>query len=460
MTDARLPKVLVIDDDPVWLDQVPVILENYAEVLGLPTIDQGIQALEKESFDVVLLDLNFADDPRTGLDLFRRVHAVGCDADVIVISGETSPDRLVQVFNTGVTRFIPKPADPDRIRQEVRAVLEQRELKRRAFAHGSGSAQDPFLGDSPAIRRLQEQVDLAVRSGARDILIQGETGTGKEVLAKYLAKRFDRSGRLLPVHCGALADGLIESELFGHVKGAFTGADRDRVGMFEAANGGVVFLDEIGEMPLGQQPKLLRVLQERKVQRLGTYEERQVSFRLIAATHVDLKAAVAESRFREDLYFRIAQTVLRLPSLRERSEDSPLFVNLFLKNENGEPGPEISPQAMALLGGYHWPGNIRQLEAVVRNLKFLVSGSVIREKDVCGVLPELAALMPGLTRGPMGSYAQSLLQAEKKKFEDALLRANGYRDEAAKRLGLSRATFFRRARELGIVRDRKRIHRA
>lgn len=455
MSEQRLPRILAIDDDPVWLDQIPAILEDEAEVVGQLSIDQGIGSLEKESFDIILLDLNFADDLRTGLDVFRRIHGVGCDADVIVISGETSPDRLVEVFNAGVTRFIPKPADPARIRREIRAVLEQREVRRRAFSGATGNELDPFFGTSAAIGRLKDQVEVALRGDTRDILIQGETGTGKDVLAKFLAKRFDRSGRLLPVHCGALADGIVESELFGHVKGAFTGADRDRIGMFEAANGGVVFLDEIGEMPLTQQPKLLRVLQERKVQRLGTHEERKVAFRLIAATHVDLATAVQEKKFREDLYFRIAQAVIRVPALRERQDDIPLFVTRFLQVGSGQ-ATEISPQAMALLTGYHWPGNVRQLEAVVRNLKCVASGSVIREKDVCGVLPELAALMPGLTRSPLGTYAQSLLFAEKKKFEDALRQANGYRDEAAKLLGMSRATFFRRAKELGVVRSRTR----
>ena len=449
------PRVLALDDDLVWLEQVPLILEDDADVLALPTIDQGLEILEKESFDVILLDLNFSDDLRTGLDVFRRIHAVGCDADVIVVSGETNPERLVDVFNAGVTKFIPKPALPDRVRQDVRKVLEQRELRRRSFAQGTAHEKNPFLGSSTAMQKLREQAELIVRNGARDILIQGETGTGKDVLARYLASSFDRSGRFLPVHCGAIADGLIESELFGHVKGAFTGADRDRAGVFEAAAGGIVFLDEIGEMPINQQAKLLRVLQERRVQRVGTHEERPVNFRLIAATHVNLKKAVTEGRFREDLYFRIAQAVVHLPALRERQEDVPAIIGRFLNGTPGSSRKEISPGAMSLLLDYHWPGNIREVESVVRNLTFRTEGNVIREKDVCAVLPEVAARMPGLSRGPVGSYAYALLQTERKKFEEALIVANGYRDQAAKALGLSRATFFRRAKELGLIRDRR-----
>lgn len=454
MSQALRPRVLVLDDDAIWLEQVPIILEDEAEVLGLPTIDQGIQILQKESFDIILLDLNFVDDLRTGLDLFRRIHAIGCEADVIVISGETSPERLVEIFNAGVTRFIPKPALPDRVRQEIRNVLELRYCRSKAFSKGTVDSKNPFLGSSRAIQRVHEQVDLLVKRGARDILIQGETGTGKEVIARYIAKAFDRSGRFLPIHCGAIADGLVESELFGYVRGAFTGADRDRVGVFEAASGGVVFLDEIGEMPMHHQAKLLRVLQERQVQRVGTHTERSVSFRAIAATHVDLKKAVSGNRFREDLYFRIAHSVIQLPTLRERLEDIPLLVSVFLAGETPADRRSMTPAALDLLTCYQWPGNIRQLEAVVRNLKYQAEGDVIREKDVCAALPDVAARLPSAFRGPMGSYAYSLLQAERKKFEDALIKANGYRDEAAKLLGLSRATFYRRAKELGLIRTR------
>lgn len=456
MIDCTKPKLLVLDDDRVWLDQVPVILEDDCEVLGLETVDQGLAILESQSFDLILLDLNFANDMRTGLDVFRRIHATGCGADVIVISGETQPERLCQVFNAGVTRFISKPASPERVRQEVRKVLSDRESKRLAMQSGGPrKGVDPFIGSSSAIQQLRASVDTILQGRCRDLLIQGETGTGKEVLARAIAARWDRSGRFLPVHCGAIADGLIESELFGHVKGAFTGADRDRAGVFEAAIGGVVFLDEIGEMPLHQQPKLLRVLQDRKVQRVGTHDERPASFRAISATHVDLKRAVEEKRFREDLYYRIAQSSLVVPALRERLEDLPELVAVFLRDESGKAMAEIADSAIQLLASYDWPGNLRQLEAVVRNLAYRSAGQIIRERDVCRVLPEVASRSgrPGLVVS--GRLTSTLVTAERRRFEQALIKANGYRDEAARALGLSRATFFRRAKDLGLIRSRE-----
>jgi DNA-binding NtrC family response regulator len=447
-------KALAIDDDPIWLEQIPLILESECDVECVGTIDQGLEALSRSSVDLVLLDLNFDDDLRSGLEVFRQIHASGSGAEVIVISGETHPERLVEVCNAGITKFIPKPALPERVRAEVRRVLELREARRMAISIAATSGSpDPFLGTSDAIRNLKAQVEFVVRGGARDILIQGETGTGKEIMARHLAALLDRSGKIFPVHCGAISDGLIESELFGHVKGAFTGADRDRIGVFEAANGGVVFLDEIGEMPLHQQAKILRVIQERRVQRVGTHQERSVQFRTIAATHVNLRDAVPSGKFREDLFFRIARDVIQLPALRERGEDLPLLVSFFLKKHDRST-ITFTDAAMRLLQSYNWPGNLRELDAVVRSIACRSEGGIIREKDVCAAIPEVAASMPGLTRGPMSAYAHSLLLAEKKKFEEALRYSNGFRDEAAKLLGLSRATFFRRAKELGLIRTR------
>ncbi|MFN8943311.1 MAG: sigma 54-interacting transcriptional regulator, partial [Pseudobdellovibrionaceae bacterium] len=255
----------------------------------------------------------------------------------------------------------------------------------------------------------------------------------------------------------AINDGIAESELFGHVKGAFTGADKDRIGAFEAACGGFVFLDEIGDMPLHQQAKLLRVLQERKIQRVGSLEERPVSFKSISASHVNLENAVADKKFREDLYYRIAKYVIKIPSLRERLEDIPELVTFFLstrlKNQI-----TITPQAIDLLFAYHWPGNIRQLESVIESMAYRCDKGIIRELDVCQAIPDLSKLFsPKTTVSFLGKTGNALVSQEKKRFQKALIDANGDRTKAASLLNISRATFFRRAKELGIT-GRERVN--
>ena len=459
--NQRLPRVLAIDDDSLWLEQVQLILEDDCEVEGFSTIDQGIQAIESRFYDIVLLDLNFDGDSRTGHDVFRHIHAADRGTDVIVISAETRPDRLIQILNAGVTKFISKPTKPDDIRGAVRSTLQQREMRLRAINMATESGLNPgeahFVGSSPLVQRLRSDIDRVVRDGTKDILLIGETGTGKEVLAKTIARMADPSKRLVPIHCGAISDGLAESELFGHIKGAFTGADRDRVSAFEAVGGGFIFFDEIGDMPLNQQAKLLRVLQERMVQRVGSLDERKVNFRSISATNVNLEHAITEKRFREDLYYRIAKETLRIPALRERLEDIPELVQYFLAKSPSGKRKSITNEAIALLQAYHWPGNVRQLRTVIESLESRCEGHSIREKDICQVLPDLADILSSrFTKALVGHYGASLIAGERQRFEKAIIQASGDRTQAAGILGLSRATFFRRAKELGLVKSRRR----
>lgn len=454
MLNARKPKILVVDDDVLWLEQVPIALGPDVECDCYETIDQGIEAIEKHFYDVVLLDMNFAGDERTGLDVFRRIHAADVQADVIVISGETDHRRIIEIFNAGVTRFIPKMSPLAEIRQAVADTLHERELRFRASKHLLESAQVPLIGNSPKMQILREEIAGIVASGVSDVLIQGETGTGKELVAKALAYQADTAKRLVVVHCGAISEGLAESEFFGHVKGAFTGADRDKIGAFESAAGGFVFLDEIGELPLSQQPKLLRVLQERTIQQVGTHVERKIKFRCIAATHVNLEDAVKAGKFREDLYYRIAKTVIRIPSLRERSEDIPEMVYYFLRQISGGKKKSLTPETMAILQSYNWPGNVRQLKAVIESICAKCDDDTIREKDICRALPEAAVFNTSVARSVVGSYGTSLILSERQRYEKAIIKCRGNRDEAAKILGVSRATFFRRAKDLGLVKAR------
>lgn len=450
----RKPRILVIDDDPTWLEQVPMILEDSCDVDTYETIDQGLQAVDAHFYDVVLLDLNFEGDSRSGLDIFRKIHAIDRETDVIVISGETDHRRLIEIFNAGVAQFIPKMSSVEEIRQAVDRALRDRETRRRASEHLTQKSKTPLIGNSPQMQKLRSDIARAIKGGARDVLLQGETGTGKELVAQSIAFEADPARRFVVIHCGAVSEGLAESEFFGHVRGAFTGADRDRVGAFEAAGGGFVFLDEIGELPLAQQAKLLRVLQERKVQPVGTHKEKEVNFRCVAATHVNLEEAVKSGKFREDLYYRVAKDIIRIPPLRERVEDIPELVHFFLAAISKPKRPMVTPEAMRLLQSYSWPGNVRQLKAVVESLANN-EDAVIREKDIYHALPEANTVFTtAAARALVGSYGASIIMNERERFEKAIIKARGNRVEAAKILGVSRATFFRRAKDLGLVRER------
>lgn len=451
----RLGKVLALDDDTSWLSQIPLILEDECEVTTISSIDQGIQAIQTKFYDVILLDMNFENDPRSGIDLFRVIQAADKGADVIVISGETKPERLIQIMNAGVTCFLPKPTTPAAIRESVRKALEQREMRLRALELQQSCSGVSLLGKSLPMQKLRDEIAKAVNAGIKDILLIGETGTGKEVVAKTIACQADPSKRFIPIHCGAISDSIAESELFGHVKGAFTGADRDKIGAFEAVGGGYVFLDEIGDMPLNQQAKLLRVLQERKIQRVGSHTEIDVNFRTISATHVNIEEAIFKKKFREDLYYRLAKTQIRIPALRERLEDIPELVTHFLKSVETKKNATITNDALELLAAYHWPGNVRQLQLVIERASSKITGSVIREKDLCQALPQLANIYGNKsTKALVGRFGASVLGLERERFEKALLECNGNRDLAAEKLGLSRATFFRRLKEMGMVKER------
>lgn len=447
-------RILVLDDDISFLEQIPDILDGFGEVDCFRTIDQGIAAVSAKFYDVAILDLNFEHEQRTGLDVFRRILAMDRGIDVIMITGETDPRRIFDMVNAGVHRFIPKPASIAEIQKQVSVILEERLLRRQILeanvVEASGSV---LIGSSQAMLKVREHISHTVKSGARDILIQGETGTGKEVVARYIAAQADGAGRFLPVNCGALSENLIQSELFGHVRGAFTGADREKKGIFEAAGGGYVFLDEIGDMPLSQQPKLLRALQERMIQRVGEVEERAVNFRTISATHISLKKAVEEKKFREDLYFRISKEVIVVPPLRERIEDVHELVTHFLSKQSKR--CSITDEAIRLLQSYSWPGNIRQLEATVESMVVRCDG-IIRPAQVLRVLPELASMGTlQIKKAIAGTYGLQLIGQEKQRFQKAILDANGDRAKAAQILGLPRSTFFRKAKELGLVRTRR-----
>lgn len=454
----RRSRILVIDDDESWLKQAQLLFDpDRFELECYATVAQGLAAFESFFYDIVLLDLNFDGETENGLDAFRKIHALNRGADVIVISGETNPMRIVELVNAGVSKFIPKlQSGAAFILEQVENVLADREQRMSAYdALVKDQVGESILGVSPMIRAMRADIERIAKSGIQDVLIVGETGTGKELVAKALSHIANPTKPLVTVHCGAIADGLTESEFFGHTKGSFTGASTDRIGAFELAKGGSVFLDEIGEMPLQQQTRLLRVLQERKVVRIGSSEERSVTFRCIAATHVDLKAAVQTKRFREDLYYRIAKEVIHVPALRDRPEDIPQLIHYFVAKAGFKGRKSMSLEAINLMQNHAWPGNIRQLRAAVESILTRTAETVVRDKDVVAVLPELAQVrISSAGRSGATGYGPALVMTERLRFEKAVIQANGNRATAAKLLGISRATFFRRAKELGLVKER------
>lgn len=457
MNLERTPKVLALDDDSTWLEQIPLIFENSGyDVHAYSNIDQGLIAIENTFYDVVLLDMNFVGDKRTGLDVFRRIAAKDSEVSVIVISGETDPKRIIEIANAGITQFIPKPASIDEIRNSVNEAIRKKQIRRESILL-TAKTSNILIGSSQAMVKLKADILQAANAGVKDILILGESGTGKEAIARSIAELADPSKRFYSYNCGGLNDNLIESELFGHVKGAYTGADRERAGAFELAQGGFVFLDEIGEMPLHQQVKLLRVIQERKVQRVGSNDERSVSFKSISATNVDIEKSIAAKNFREDLYYRIAKFVIKVPSLRERLDDVPDLVHFFLtvKHKNKY---DMTPQAVQLLCSYHWPGNVRQLESVIDMMIARAENRFLREKDICNAIPELAKMFtPKQAIKLFGKSGYSAVSQERAKFLKAIADAGGNKEKAATILNMSRATFYRRASGLGIINRRENV---
>ena len=451
----KLPKVLAIDDDLNWLSQVPLILEDTCDVSIRSNIDDGILAVRENFYDAILLDINFKDDPRSGIDIFRMIKAKDHSADVIVISGETDAAKLIQIMNAGITSFLPKPCTPDQIRTAIGNAVNAKKMKLRALNLDMKGPERQLIGRSSQMQRLREQLSFIINAGIKDVLLTGETGTGKEVIARMIAYQSDPSCRFNAIHCAAISDGLAESELFGHVKGAFTGADRDRQSVFEIVGGGYVFLDEIGDMPLAQQAKLLRVLQERQVQRVGSSDAKEVNFRSISATHIDLQDAIVNKKFREDLYYRIAKEVVRVPALRERREDIIDLTHYFIAECFQCRNLGITEEALELLMAYHWPGNVRQLRAVIESIGSRNSSDMIRESDICHAIPQIANVFGSkASRVLIGRYGATLVTKERDRFEKAITAARGNKKLAAENLGMSRTTFYRRANELGLVQNR------
>ncbi|MGV8041132.1 MAG: sigma-54-dependent transcriptional regulator [Thermoanaerobaculaceae bacterium] len=375
-------RILVVDDEPNLREVIRIVLEGEGYVVrDAANLVTASETLAREHFDLVICDILLPDG--SGLDLLR---AHGATTSFAMITAHTTPATLLSAVRQGAVEYLSKPFDIEQLKKVVAKRL------RRPAATEEVSGGDDLVGMSPAMRSIKDRVAQIARSDAT-VLITGESGTGKELLAKTIHAASPRaSGPFLAVNCGALPEGLLESELFGHVRGSFTGAVRDKRGLFEEANGGTLFLDEIGELPLPLQVKLLRALQDRRVRPVGGNREATCDVRVMAATNADLRSLIEAGRFREDLFFRINVLSATLPPLRERLEDIPVLARVFLDRAARRLGvekKEFQKDVILVLQAHPWPGNVRELENVVEQAVAMEPSSLI----TIGSLP--AALLAG-----------------------------------------------------------------
>ena len=456
-----MPRILVADDQADVLAALRLLLKTEGFTIETASSPAGIlKAIDSQDLDVVLMDLNYARDTTSGsegLDLLTKIQSKDSTLPIVVMTAWGSVALAVEAMRRGARDFIQKPWDNARLlsvlRTQVelaRAIrrgeqLEAENLALRDNADGNGGKAVRLIAESPAMKTV---VNLMTRFGPSDanVLITGENGTGKDVIARKLHSLSSRSTKpMVSVNAGALAEGVFESELFGHVRGAFTDAKADRVGRFELAAGGTLFLDEIANVPLNLQAKLLRVLETGEFERVGSSKTHRVDVRVLSATNTDLHAEVAEGKFRQDLLFRLNTVEIHLPPLRERQVDIQPLAEYFLRQHAERYRRKIegfTPAAIQALLQHSWPGNVRELDHVIERSALMSSGGVVTAFDL--------ALQPGRDAGVSRIDEMSLEEVERLLIKKALARFNGNANRAAEALGLSRSALYRRLQKYGL----------
>jgi len=457
-----MPAILVVDDEPGVRSSVTGVLRDEGfEVEAVGTGEECLDRVAQRSYDVIVLDVWLPGID--GLTTLQRLGERHVDAQVVIISGHGNIESAVRAIKMGAFDFIEKPLSLEKTVLVVRNALRQRDLETENRAlRARVVRQETMVGESPAMRHLREQVAMAAPTNGR-VLILGENGTGKELVARTvheLSRR--RGGPFVEVNCAAIPEELIESELFGHARGAFTGAVADKPGRFEQANGGTIFLDEIGDMSLKTQAKVLRVLQEQVMERVGGTQRIKVDVRVLAATNKDLTAEIRDGRFREDLYFRLNVIPIFVPPLRDRPEDIPLLADHFmalLASEYGKRPKRLAPEALARLQQYAWPGNVRELRNTVERLIIMVSGDTITAQDLAFLGRDDGGAGIGWGEihqagGPAsgtGRLAEARDQFEKDFILRALAASNGNMSRTAEMLGVERSNLYKKMRAFGIA---------
>jgi len=457
-----MPRILIADDQTDVLAALRLLLKGNRFEIETASSPAGVlEVVNSKDLDVVLIDLNYARDTTSGsegLDLLSRIQAVDASLPVVVMTAWGSVDLAVEAMRRGARDFIQKPWDNARLLAVVRTQVELATALRRGqrleaenvalrdSVADESTRQPSIIAESPAMRSVLKLVE---RIGPADanILITGENGSGKGVIARALHQTSARSNKpLVSLNAGALAEGVFESELFGHVRGAFTDAKTDRVGRFELADGGTLFLDEIANVPLTLQPKLLRVLETGEFERVGSSTTRKVDVRVLSATNADLHVEVAQGRFRQDLLFRLNTVEIHLPPLRDRREDIAPLAEYFLRQHSERyrrPAMSLTPQALDALREHSWPGNVRELDHVVERALLMSTGNVVTAFDLA---------LQTTTDGRLSSRLEemSLEEAERILITKALARFEGNANRAAEALGLSRSALYRRLQKYGL----------
>lgn len=448
-----MPAILIVDDEA----GVRASLGDALREAGyhVDTVDSAEACLDqagRRSYDLILLDIRLPGVD--GLTALERLVARAVDATVVMMSGHATVEAAVRATRLGAFDFIEKPLSLEKTVLVVRNALRQRQLERENRAlRARVDRRYALIGESQAMQRLREQIAMAAPTNGR-VLLAGENGTGKELVARHvhlLSQR--RTGPFVEVNSAALPDDLIESELFGHVRGAFTGAVVDRRGKFELASGGTLFLDEVGDMSLKMQAKVLRALQEQTIEPVGGQGSVKVDVRVIAATNKDLPEEIRAGRFREDLFFRLNVIPIFVPPLREREGDVPLLAAHFLRDFTAAYGRRpktLSPDAEQLLTRYSWPGNVRELRNVIERLVIMVPGDVIEASDLSFLVPHVGSPARG-SDGPIEPLLQAREAWERAYILRALAACQGNISKTAEALGLERSNLYKKMRSLGIA---------
>lgn len=446
---AGFARVLVLDDDA---DTARLMRELLAQtgrtVEASADPDAALARHRVQPFDVVVTDLNLGPD-HDGIDVLRAVRAAHAPTQVVIVTAFGELQKAVEAVREGAFDFLSKPFHPSEFRRTVDRALEHAVPAPPPDDEQALALVPALLGRSPAMTAVYKQIAYAAASDA-PVLVVGESGTGKELVARAIHAHSRRAGRpFLPINCGALTETLLESELFGHQRGAFTGATSETKGIFQSAHTGTVFLDEVGEMSPGLQVKVLRVLQEGEVRPVGAQRPVHVDVRIVAATNVNVDQAVQDGRFRQDLYYRLGVVIIHLPPLRERRDDIPLLVERFLRMARAKTGKSstMSDAALAALVAYEWPGNVRELENTVERLVVFSRDGRIEPAD----LPQVIAHPTPGTSPPLFADLPTLDELERRYLLHVLERVGGNRSRAAEMLGIDRRTLYRMAERFGIA---------
>lgn len=444
--------LLIVDDDYAHRNMLKLMLENWHyRTFEVETGEDAVDFVKKQAVDLVLCDVRMTN--MDGFATLLAIHEWNPAIPVVLMTAYSSVEKAVEAMKMGAYSYVTKPLDFEVLKATLYNALEHTRLKEEntQLKQALGIAQTMPLGKSALMRSLQEMIETVAPSEAT-VLITGESGTGKELVAKAIqANSLRKNQAFVTINCAALAENLLESELFGHEKGAFTGADKMREGRFVQADNGTLFLDEIGEMPLALQVKLLRVLQNGEIQRVGSDKVKIVDVRIIAATNRNLQKEVEAGRFREDLFYRLNVIALEVPALRGRKDDIPLLAQKFVENfarANRKSIKGFSPQAMDMLMRYDWPGNVRELENAMERAVILTVGEYVTERSLPLAIQQMTGNMAAVPSGILAN--KSLDDIEKEAISATLAETADNKSEAARRLGITRATLHSKLKKYNL----------